>query len=93
MGDYSWFRGLSGEQTTQWKGDRVGYRALHNRLVETRGRASEYPCADCGDPAKDWSHDGGAGAFSTNLDDYSPRCRRCHLAYDDRQRDERGRLI
>ena len=38
--------GLRREQTTQWKGDQIGYRAAHARLYAERGRPTG--CELCG---------------------------------------------
>lgn len=65
------------------------YFAMHQRIVKDRGKASDYPCADCGGASKDWSYDytgvirfSGVLAFSSSTADYSPRCRACHKAFD-----------
>lgn len=73
-----------------WRGDDVGYRAVHARLVSSRGPASAHACVDCGGAAQQWSYDNAdrderssdQGAFSVDLDRYDPRCRRCHHAFD-----------
>jgi hypothetical protein len=31
------------------------YAVWHKRINKARGPASDYPCADCGEPAEDWS--------------------------------------
>lgn len=92
--------GLRREQTSQWKGQGIGYRAAHARLHVLRGKASEYPCELCGCPAHEWAlkdtapltmaEVGGrfdGKSFSTQPDDYMPACRPCHRAYDGRERD------
>jgi len=67
------------------------YRAIHRRLWDTRGPASDYTCP-CGEPAQDWAYqftgspelrssDGGF-PHSTDPDDYEPRCRKCHTTFD-----------
>jgi hypothetical protein len=52
----------------------------HHRVTKARGPASGYACADCGNPAQDWS------TVSPSSDDiqarFQPRCRRCHRRYD-----------
>ncbi|AII28299.1 hypothetical protein PBI_YUNGJAMAL_60 [Mycobacterium phage YungJamal] len=70
------------------------YRTVHKRLVTDRGAARGYPCADCGNPAKDWSHDcqtwenvaqeitGKRLVFSTDLSTYQARCHSCHHLLD-----------
>lgn len=73
--------GLRGPETSQWKGDRAKYRAVHARIVNERGRADEHTCVDCHGPARDWSYKRRKG-YSTNIADYEPRCTKCHRAYD-----------
>lgn len=73
-----------------WSGDRVGYHGIHGRLQTERGRASSQPCADCGNPARDWSYDhedpderaSDLGPYSLKLEHYQPRCSRCHRVLD-----------
>jgi hypothetical protein len=52
----------------------------HHRVAKARGPASGYACADCGNPAQDWS------TVNPSSDDiqarFQPRCRRCHRYYD-----------
>lgn len=79
------------------------YRSAHARVERRRGKASQFPCVDCDQPAREWSYRGGADneqyeylnantpwregeiAFSSNPDDYDPRCKPCHIKYDQRQ--------
>ena len=68
-----------GEEHWSWK-DNPTSGALHYRLYRTLGPASEYECEDCEDDAFDWSRIHGRDGKSTQ--DYLPRCRRCHVAYD-----------
>jgi hypothetical protein len=77
---YDHFRGLSGPATSQWKGDAIGYRAAHARVVAARGKASERACVDCAGVAMDWSHRHGTAL--SDPANYDPRCRKCHSAYD-----------
>src|SRR5262249_53502776 len=57
------------------------YDVWHRRVTTARGPASGYPCADCGNPAQDWST---ADPSSDDLHTrFQPRCRRCHRHYDD----------
>ena len=76
------------------------YRAMHLRLDQARGKASEHPCADCGGPATEWSYDGqdpmalvgtkngSRVTYSLNPIHYDPRCTPCHRAFDAAQRRE-----
>jgi hypothetical protein len=73
-----------------------GYTGMHDRLRADRGPASSHPCLDCGGVAQDWSlrrgvqgilsapdnHHGNPRYWSTNIEDYDPRCRPCHGRYD-----------
>lgn len=58
----------------------VLYQRRHSRVHATRGRAKTYKCVDCGGPAFDWSQRHGTDGWDVN--DYDPRCRKCHRAYD-----------
>ncbi len=70
------------------------YRAVHKRMVRDHGPAKNHSCADCGEPAKDWSYNGVTwenvaqdifgrrGVFSTDLSDYQARCKGCHMRLD-----------
>ena len=42
------------------------YLEAHLAVKAARGKASDYPCAECGDPARDWAyqHEGEPEAFS-----------------------------
>lgn len=84
-----------GECNGSWKGDDVGYTQVHRRLRTMRGPASSHVCVSCGGWAADWSYnhtgtderisvDGPSRgyAYTTNPDDYSPRCRSCHRIFD-----------
>jgi hypothetical protein len=82
------------------------YGAIHRRLGRDIGPAKTFQCVGCGSPAQEWSYNGGSAneliglsgaslvAYSVDLADYSPRCRKCHRGMDRsciRARDERGR--
>lgn len=67
------------------------YRTVHTRVSRARGRASTHPCVDCGGQAQHWSYTHGSmrektsetgQPFSDDLDDYAPRCVKCHTAFD-----------
>lgn len=73
--------------------EKVTYIAIHMRLRDRYGKASEYECSNCWRQAKDWAllpgegtHVGKQGkktlAYSVNLDSYTPLCRRCHIEMD-----------
>lgn len=56
------------------------YQAIHRRLREYRGNASDYNCVDCSKQARDWSwvHD----TDDKDTNNYEPRCSSCHSIYD-----------
>ena len=59
------------------------HQGRHQRLRRARGKASDAgPCIDCGKEAYDWSQVHGTDGLDI-YNDYVPRCRSCHLAYDD----------
>lgn len=70
------------------------YTAAHTRVYRSRGRASDYPCVDCGGEAEEWSYDSTGVRehealrgnsllkYSSDLDSYSPRCVPCHRKLD-----------
>lgn len=58
------------------------YKAIHYQLARQRGRATLMSCVDCGLPAKDWSHI--HNTDSKDLQNYDPRCRSCHIKYDNK---------
>lgn len=73
--------------------DVPGYDAVHVRLKQWRGQASEFACIDdCGRQAAEWSYVGGdlseltdrkrGIAYSLDLARYAPRCYPCHRAHD-----------
>jgi hypothetical protein len=79
-----------GERHGHWSGDEVTYRGAHARVALARGQASSHYCVDCGGSANDWSLRAGRGrlisprgwAYSPDPEDYEPRCKPCHKAYD-----------
>ena len=75
---------------------------LHKRIHRKYGAASKYPCVDCGTKARDWSLE--ANNYSDEVEDYRPRCRKCHIKKDGNsrngvhvwkklKRDERGNFV
>jgi hypothetical protein len=91
-----WYaQGLASRKNGRPRQAYITNAAAHQRIKAELGKASNYPCKDCGEQALDWSlsHDGneiyiGTGlhgfsrAFSMDIYSYEPRCRRCHMVYD-----------
>lgn len=69
----------TGEANPVWKGERVGYRAIHTWVGEHKPRTGS--CTTCGQSGKtDWAnidHE-----YHRDLDDYIELCVKCHRAYD-----------
>ena len=83
------------------------YAGMHKRIFYDRGRAADYTCVECTQPAEEWSYDGGCPdeltekvrgvmlAYSVDQDQYSPRCKKCHRRKDKsllRGRNEHGKF-
>lgn len=65
------------------------YGAVHKALVRVWGKASDYLCWECAEPARDWALTGVPTAFnpaglgySEDLTGYLPYCHQCHFAMD-----------
>lgn len=66
----------------------VGYSGAHRRVYRTRGKASSYPCDECGAQGRDmdWAHI--HGTDGSNPNNYRPLCVPCHKRYDGPARGE-----
>lgn len=72
------------------------WRKIHHHLQRTRGKARQYACKHCGNPAKDWCYDnadpdvrftpGTAMPFSAKVEHYIPLCGSCHKRFDNLNR-------
>ena len=69
-----------GEAHHNWVKD-PGYETRHDRLRRKRGQARKHPCTDCKGPAIEWSQIHGTDGLDV-WNDYVPRCKKCHHAYD-----------
>lgn len=93
-GDYDYHN--RGSKSHNWlSDDELGYKEAHRRVKRARGSASTHRCVDCGGAALHWSYnhaakdekwgrheDGILVPFSTNVEDYEPRCVPCHKRFD-----------
>jgi hypothetical protein len=85
---------LPGDQNCKWRGDDVGYGTAHERVRKAFGSATEKPCADCAEPAAEWSYDHRdpdeliepddpkRKPYSAKIEHYQPRCLPCHWRMD-----------
>lgn len=85
-----------GESSTRWKGDNIGYKAMHYRILAVRGKASERVCEglNCESRADQWAYDnsdtdektevvqGGLRTYSLNVEHYVSLCVWCHNELD-----------
>lgn len=68
------------------------YNQAHTLLRKARGRAGNYPCADCGGRAQQWSYTHGCPSertnsrgvlpYCTHIEHYEVRCMACHRQFD-----------
>lgn len=70
---------FKGPANHKWS-DKPTLGAVHQRLKRAFGPAKDYLCNDCDGPAKEWSRIHGRDGL--DLDDYEPRCGKCHAKYD-----------
>lgn len=72
-------------RSSSWKGDKAGYKALHVRVNNAKGKASE--CSHCGtaDPDKTYEWANLSGHYA-DINDYARLCRSCHRQYDKKRR-------
>jgi hypothetical protein len=71
------------------------YAATHSRRIKALGLASVRPCVDCGEPADQWSYQGGCPdelqdeatgcAYCLHDTCYRARCYSCHWRHDHRR--------
>lgn len=81
---------MAGANNRGWRGDAVSTDGAHRRVRKARGPASDYPCVECGGPAKEWAYDHldpderhhPHGPFSLKIEHYQPMCVRCHRHFD-----------
>jgi hypothetical protein len=70
-----------GERNGQWRGDDVGYSALHTRIRK------QYPkpnlCENCGEN-EPYDVANKSGFYITDISDWKWLCRKCHMAQDGR---------
>lgn len=71
----------TGELNHTWKGDEVGYRALHSWVERNLGRPQK--CEHCGDTNKKRYHWANKSReYKRELSDWLRLCVACHKKYD-----------
>lgn len=84
---YKRFRQIvkTGEDSPNWKGDKVGLTALHNWVEKNLGKPRK--CEHCNTTeAKifDWANK--SRKYKRNLNDWMRLCRQCHVNYDSKEK-------
>lgn len=71
-----------GERHPFWKGDAVGYHALHHWVRKYKNKPDS--CNHCGSSEKrlEWANI--SKQYRRDLDDWIALCKKCHMAYDRR---------
>lgn len=93
-----------GADNGKWRGHRIGYSHAHTRVRAARGSATRLACVDCSTPAATWSFDHSTPPartlmdprgfpYSTDVNDYAPRCVPCHVRYDLKEGDHREAVL
>lgn len=75
---------MTGDKHPLWKGDKVGYHALHRWVDLHKGKPSK--CEHCGTTtAKKFEWANIDGQYNRSLDDFIRLCTSCHRKYDNAQ--------
>ena len=78
------FVGLKGKENPSWKGDKVGYGALHVWIHRNWGKAKTKPCSFCKKMHKDrrmhWANLD--GKYTRDIEMWTVLCAKCHFRYD-----------
>lgn len=76
-------RDTVGENNVNWKGDEVGYDALHDWVSRKLGRPKK--CEHCGlnDSSRRYEWANKSHKYKRELDDWIRLCKKCHMRYDD----------
>lgn len=75
-------RGKFGPDTSQWKGNDVGYNALHQWVLWHKVKTGK--CSTCSHTGKtEWANI--SGVYLRDLDDFAEMCTSCHRELDDEE--------
>ena len=81
---------FKGKNHHRWKGDEVGYRALHNYL--NNYKPTPESCEICGKITTKLDLCNISGVYNRDLDNYEYLCRSCHTTKDSlKNKETRGR--
>lgn len=84
---------ISGEKNRKWKGDSVGYRALHIWVNARKGKPKI--CELCGKKKTtpksiQWANK--SGEYKRDLNDWISLCVKCHREYDKKFQSEQNKI-
>ncbi len=70
-----------GDKNYKWKGDEVGYSALHKWVVRYAGNPKHCAYCETLDAKRyDWANI--SHSYKRDLSDWIRLCRKCHISYD-----------
>jgi hypothetical protein len=72
--------GKTGEKAHQWKGDDVGYFALHQWVYKNKGKPKECSFCKTKEGKIQWANV--SWEYKRDLNDFMPLCVECHRGYD-----------
>lgn len=71
-----------GVNNIKWKGDNVGYGALHGWVRRNLGKASKCSDEKCDKKSKRFEWANKSGNYKRNINDWLELCKKCHTKYD-----------
>lgn len=72
----------SGEKNFKWKGDQVGYDALHDWVKRNLGLPKKCEQCETTEPNTKYEWANISGEYKRDLADWKRLCRKCHYHYD-----------
>ena len=72
---------MIGDKARNWKGDKAGYRALHNWIAGKLGKA-DHCSFDSTHESKRFTWANISGSYLRDINDWTQLCLKCHYAYD-----------
>lgn len=80
---------VTGENNANWKGDKVGYSALHDWVRRVLGTPMQ--CENCGTTTHrqfEWANL--SGEYKRDISDWARLCKMCHVLIDDSLKNARA---
>ena len=70
------------EKNYNWKGDKVGYSALHKWVYKVLGKAKKCGNCETAEGRIEWANI--SGEYKRSVSDWEQLCRKCHMIKDGR---------